>query len=90
MFNIWASLLSIVNSIIGVLLSLFPVADSNIIYSITNSKTQFLSSIATLNWFFPVDTFLSFLGIVLVVELLMLNTKLAHWLLRIFSFGLIK
>lgn len=75
---------------LNLVLSLFPSADSGIVSQITSGLEPFKSAVATANWFFPVGTFFSLMGIIFVVELGIFSYKLIIFLARNISFGFFK
>lgn len=76
--------------VLNIVLSLFPTADAEIVSQITSGLAPFKSAVATANWFFPVGTFFTILGIVFSVEFGIFSYKLVLFLARNISLGFFK
>lgn len=84
--NIFTWMLGPINYLIGLL----PNADSGITSTINNTLSSFRSSLGTINWFFPVDTFLQLMSIVIVIEGILLIWKIARYIIGLFTLGVTK
>lgn len=84
--NIFIWMLGPINYLIGLL----PSADSGITSTINNTLSTFRSGLATINWFFPVDTFLQLMSIVIAIEGILLVWKIARYIIGLFTLGVTK
>lgn len=75
---------------INYILSLFPNVDPSVTAQITGTVNGFRTALTNINWFFPIDTALSLLGIVFVIQGLLFLWKLFRYVGGIFTLGLLK
>jgi hypothetical protein len=72
------------------LINLLPVANSVTLDDISNFSTGFKNVLVSANYIFPIDTLLTFLGIVFTCEAVVFSFKLYRWIATLVSGGLIK
>jgi len=84
------AILSLVNSVTLYILGLLPDADQEVITQFSSQISQFRQMLEDINWFFPVDTFLIFMSIIITIELAISLFKLVRWIASMVSFGIVK
>lgn len=77
-------------SVLGLIIELFPSADTATVAYINSQFSALKSGLDTINWFFPIDQLYSVLGIVFTIELVLLGTRVAMWLTENVSLGIFK
>jgi len=87
---IFTQIINWVSGALNIIISLLPNADSGIISTITTYNTQFRSALVNINWFFPVDTALTFLGIVFVIQGIILSFKIIKYVAGVLTAGILK
>lgn len=68
----------------------FPDANASVLSQISDGLTPFRTAMAAANWFFPVGTFFTVLGIVITIELSIMTYKLVMFVVKNVSLGLFK
>ena len=86
---IWYSLLSLLSGLMFLLTALLPAASSTTTAAITNGVSGFRSALISINWFFPIDTALSFIAIMFSIEAILLAWKVGRWIAGIVSVGVV-
>lgn len=70
-----------------ILVSLFPLANVNIVNEINEFMTTFRGAMSIANVFFPVSTLMWALGLILTVEIALFTFKLWKWIVSNVSLG---
>lgn len=87
---IWGILTSIFIGVLNTIISLLPLADTDILTAIDSNLTPFKTAIAGANWIFPVPEFFTFVSAVFTIELAFWTYKLIKFLITNLSAGLFK
>jgi len=77
-------------TVITAIVGLLPNADSGITSQITSNLSAFRTALTSINWFFPVDTALTFMGLIFVIEASIFLWKLIRYIAGIFTLGVLK
>lgn len=88
--NFWSLLNSYIAQFISIILLVFPSVDQSNLAAFTESMATFRSYIATARWFFPVNTFMNFITIMLSMEFVLWTKRFWVKIINLLSFGLIK
>jgi len=87
---IFSTILSWVTDALGLLIGLLPDVDVDIVTEIISYNTQFREMLTAINWFFPVNIALAFLGIIFIIQLSLFLFKLVKYIAGVLTVGILK
>jgi hypothetical protein len=78
------------SGLISIFLYVFPSSDPNTEALILNSTVWLRQFMVTAGYFFPVTLFLQYLGFIILVESIIIASKLVGWILHNVTLGFFK
>jgi len=87
---VWNTLVSWVSNALEILISLLPNANASILAKISEYNDDFRLALENINWFFPVDLALIFLGMIFVIQFSIFGFRLLKYVAGILTVGVLK
>lgn len=78
------------SGLITIILAVFPSSDPSIEQTITNSTVLLRQFLMTAGYFFPINLFLTFVGIIIVTETSIIAIRITAWVLHTVTIGFFK